>query len=293
MNLMQLIINVIYAASIYAVVAYSYYFMYSARKFLNMSHAAIIALGAYLAFEIKKQLAWNIFIVIPFSVAITAIIAITVFLLIFKPLQKRKASSTKMLVASLGIYLVLQNLISLIWLDAPKSLCSWPVKRGHNILDVYITNEQILMIVVSIALLGVLLLFSKKTTIGKSIRAVASDSVLADVSGIDSYAVVLWAFAISSGLGGLAGILIAIDVDMTPTMGMNAFMMGVVTVIIGGVNSILGIALAALLLAITQHFGAWFIGSQWQDAIAFVILVLFLLFKPEGFFGKKVKSATV
>ena len=80
---------------------------------------------------------------------------------------------------------------------------------------------------------------------------------------------------------------------MTPTMGMNVFMMGVVTVIIGGVNSILGIALAALLLAMAQHFGAWFIGSQWQDAIAFVILLLFLLLKPEGFFGKKVKSATV
>ena len=290
---MQLVINIIYAASIYAIVAYSYYFVYSAWKFFNISHAAIIALGAYVAFEIKRQLAWNIFIVIPFSAAITAIIAATVSLLIFKPLQKRNASSMEMLVASLGIYLVLQNLISLIWRDAPKSLCSWPVTIGHNILGAYITNEQILVIVVSVALLGVLLLFSKKTTIGKSIRAVASDSVLANVSGIDSDAVVLWAFAIGSGLGGLAGILIAVDVDMTPTMGMNAFMMGVVTVIIGGVNSIPGIALAALLLAMAQHFGTWYIGSQWQDAIAFVILVLFLLFKPEGFLGKRVKTATV
>ena len=293
MNLMQLIINMIYAASIYAIVAYSYYFVYTVWKFFNMSHAAIIALGAYVAFEIKRQLAWNIFIVIPFSAAITAIIAATVLLLIFKPLQKRNASSMEMLVASLGIYLVLQNLISLIWLDAPKSLCSWPVKIGHNIFGAYITNEQILVIVVSVVLLGVLLLFSKKTTIGKSIRAVASDSILANVSGIDSDAVVLWAFAIGSGLGGLAGILIAVDVDMTPTMGMNPFMMGVVTVIIGGVNSIPGIALAALLLAMAQHFGVWYIGSQWQDAIAFVILVLFLLFKPEGFLGKRLKTATV
>ena len=76
-------------------------------------------------------------------------------------------------------------------------------------------------------------------------------------------------------------------------MGMNALMMGVVAVIIGGVSSIPGIALAALLLAMAQHFGAWYIGSQWQDAIAFVILVVFLLFRPEGFFGKKVRSAAV
>jgi branched-subunit amino acid ABC-type transport system permease component len=101
------------------------------------------------------------------------------------------------------------------------------------------------------------------------------------------------AFAIGSSLAGLAGILVALDVDMTPTMGMNALMMGVVAVIIGGINSIPGIVLGALLLATAQHLGAWFIGSQWQDAIAFVILVLFLLFKPEGFFGKKVRSSTV
>ena len=86
---------------------------------------------------------------------------------------------------------------------------------------------------------------------------------------------------------GLAGILVALDVDMTPTMGMNALMMGVVVVIIGGVRSIPGIAAGALLLATAQHLGAWYIGSQWQEAIAFVVLVLFLLIRPEGFMGRK------
>jgi len=84
-----------------------------------------------------------------------------------------------------------------------------------------------------------------------------------------------------------------LDVDMNPTMGMNVLLMGVVAMIIGGKNNIIGIVLGALLLAMAQHFGAWYIGSQWQNAIAFVILVLFLLFKPEGFFGKKIRSATV
>ena len=91
----------------------------------------------------------------------------------------------------------------------------------------------------------------------------------------------------------MAGILVALDVDMTPTMGMNALMLGVVAVIIGGVSSISGITLGALLLAVAQHLGAWYIGAQWQDAIAFVILVLFLLYKPEGFFGKKLISTSV
>jgi len=80
---------------------------------------------------------------------------------------------------------------------------------------------------------------------------------------------------------------------MTPTMGMNALMMGVAAVIIGGVESMPGVALGALLLGMAQHLGVWKISSQWQDAIAFVILLVFLLFRPQGFLGKRVKKVTI
>ena len=80
---------------------------------------------------------------------------------------------------------------------------------------------------------------------------------------------------------------------MTPTMGMNALMMGVVAMIVGGVGSIRGIILGSLLLALAQNFGVWYISSQWQDAIAFAILLVFLLFKPEGFYGRKIMKAEI
>ena len=91
----------------------------------------------------------------------------------------------------------------------------------------------------------------------------------------------------------MAGILIALDVDMKPSMGMNALLMGVVVVIIGGAGSITGIALAALMLGMVQHLGVWKIGTEWQDAIVFAVLIIFLLFRPQGFLGKKVKTATL
>jgi len=91
----------------------------------------------------------------------------------------------------------------------------------------------------------------------------------------------------------LAGILVSLNLHMIPTMGMNVLLMGIVVMVIGGVNSILGIALSALLLATAQLLGAWFIDFKWQDGIAFIILFLFLLFKPEGFLGKKIKNATI
>jgi branched-subunit amino acid ABC-type transport system permease component len=133
----------------------------------------------------------------------------------------------------------------------------------------------------------------KKSKMGKAIRAVANDSELALVSGVDSNRVILWTFAIGSAMAGLAGILFALDVDMTPTMGMNALMMGVVAMIIGGINNIYGVAMGALLLGFAQHFGVWKISSQWQDAIAFIILFLFLLFRPQGFLGRKIKKVEI
>jgi len=136
-------------------------------------------------------------------------------------------------------------------------------------------------------------LWLRYTIIGKAMRAVANDKVLARVSGIDSERVILYTFAMGSALAGIAGILVAFDVDMSPTMGMKALMMGVVTVIVGGVGSVPGIAAGALLLGIAQHLGVWKIGTQWQDAIAFGILLVFLVFRPQGFLGKKVKKVTL
>ena len=105
--------------------------------------------------------------------------------------------------------------------------------------------------------------------------------------------VILLTFIVGSSLAGVTGILYGLDYGITPTMGLNALMMGVIAVIIGGIRSISGIALGALLLAMAQQLGAWYLGSQWQDAIAFIILVIFLLFKPEGFFGNKLAKTIV
>jgi branched-chain amino acid transport system permease protein len=105
--------------------------------------------------------------------------------------------------------------------------------------------------------------------------------------------VVLATFAIGSGLAATAGILVALDVNMRPTMGLNALMLAIVAVIIGGVGSIGGIVLGSLLLALVQQLAVWQLGSQWQDAVAFAILLVFLLARPQGFFGKPLRKVAI
>jgi len=203
------------------------------------------------------------------------------------------SSSIVLLLASLGIYIVLQNLISLFFGDDTKSIRTWEVKEGIEIAGAYVTPIQIVIIVTSIALVILVSGYLSLAKTGKAMRAVASDSELSNLSGIKSDRIILISFAIGSALAGIAGILVALDVDMTPTMGMNMLLMGVVAMIIGGVGSIWGIVLGSLLLATAQNLAVWYISSQWMDAVAFGILLLFLLFKPEGFMGKKARKAVV
>ncbi len=290
---MQLFINILIQFSIYFLLAVSFAIIYRTVKFFHFAHGVIFTVGAYLVFLLSAWLKTPLVLSIFGSIMITVLLGCLMELSIYRPFRKRGSPELVLLLASLGIYIFLQNIISMAFGDSTRTIRIGVVKEGINVLGGRITPIQIVTICVSVVLVVALSVFLKKTKTGKSMRAVASDPELASISGIASDKIILSTFAIGSGLAGLAGILVALDVDMTPTMGMPVLMMGVVAMIIGGVDSIPGIALGALLLATAQQLCTWYIGSQWQDAIAFVILVLFLLFKPEGFFGKKIRSATV
>ncbi len=289
----QVIANALVAGALYGLVALGFSLVLRICKFFHFAHGVIFAAGAYLILLFTVRLEIPFLLSIFLAIAACTLLGCLIEISVYRLLRNKNSSSLILLLASLGVYILLQNVISIFFGDETRSIRTGIVREGLNILGARITPIQIVTICVSAVLVIALSIFLKTTKIGRTMRAVASDPQLSDASGIVSNRVILCAFAIGSAMAGLAGILVALDVNMTPTMGMNALMMGVVTVIIGGVDSIAGIALAALLLAMAQNFGAWYIGSQWQDAIAFFILVLFLLFKPEGFFGKKIRSATV
>jgi branched-chain amino acid transport system permease protein len=289
----QLLLNALLAGSIYILIAVSFSLIYQTTRFFHFAHAVVFTSGAYFTYLFYKLLGLPIFLAIPIAVGLSSLLGCGMEIGIYRNLRKKNASPMVLLLASLGLYIVLQNLISMMFGDDTKSIRSGVVKEGLDVLGARITPIQIVIMITSIFLVIVVAVWLKKSKMGKAMRAVADDAELALISGIDSDRVILWTFGIGSALAGVAGILVALDVDMTPTMGMNALMMGVVAVIIGGVGSIPGVALGALLLGLAQHLGVWKISSQWQDAIAFVILFVFLLIRPQGFLGRKVKKVSI
>ena len=157
-----------------------------------------------------------------------AVLGILIDRLIYKPLRKHKAPNLVSLIASFGIFIFIQNLLQLIYGAQILTLRTGPVKEGHHFLGAVITDTQILILAASAALCLNLWLFVKKTRLGKAMRAVADDKIAASVVGINPGRIILAAFAIGSALAGAAGILISLETNIEPTIGMNAILKGII-----------------------------------------------------------------
>ncbi len=287
----QVILNGFIAASTIALVAVGFAVIYTCARFFHIAHGAVFALGAYCFYLLMSPCGLPCYIALPVAVLFSSMSGCTMYWLVYRRLRRRTSSPLILLLASLGIYVILQNMISISFGDETKTVRT-AVVEGMSVFGARITFAQVLIVATSATLLFTMWILSKKTRIGLAMRAVAEDSELAGTLGISNDKVMLCAFGLGSALAGVAGVLVALDVDMTPTMGLNALLLGAVAAIAGGVGSISGVALGALLMGMAQHLGVWWIGAQWQDAITFVILLAFLFVRPEGVMGKKLRKAT-
>lgn len=166
------------------------------------------------------------------------------------------------------------------------TLRSGPVIEGYQVLGAVITPIQTYILFASLALFVVSWVIIDRTKMGQAIRAVADDPIGASVSGIYPEKIILYAFGIGSVLAGMAGILIALETNIEPTMGLNAILKGIIAAIVGGIGSIPGAVIGGFFLGIIENIGIWKISAGWKDSIAFAVLIAVLLFRPQGFLGK-------
>ncbi len=282
----QIIVNIMIATGVTTLIALGFALIYQTTHFFDFAYGIVLTSGAYLTFLFKEWLHFPLIISGIIAVILSALLGCLIDFFIYRQLRKQKATSLILLLASLGTYTVLQNVISITFGDTTRTIRSGVIEEGISFFDARITSIQIAIVCVSLVLVIAVALFLKKTRTGQAIRAVANDPQLAEIAGIESNRIIGVTFALGSALAGVAGILISFDIDMTPTMGMNFMMAGVVAAIIGGVGRISGSLLGALFLSTAQNVGASFIGFQWQETIAFILLLVFLFVKPQGFLGK-------
>ncbi len=283
----QLILNSIIAGSIYSLIAISFSLIYNVTKFFNLAHGVLAIIGGYTVFYFAQILNWNIYIAITFGIVFAGFIGLILDKIIYLPLRRRKASNMILLVASLGIMTALQALLSILFTNEFRTLSrNINEQKIFQLLNGSLTQTQVIIIFVAILITIFIVLLLFKTQFGKAIRAISDDDEVAKIVGINTDKIISYVFFLGSAIAGVAGILMGFDIGIEPTMGLNLLLKGIVAVIIGGIGNVYGSVLGAFVLGFAENFSMWKIAGEWKDAVAFILLIIFLLFKPRGIMNK-------
>ena len=281
----QLFLNSLIAGSIYALIAIGFAIIYKTVKFFHFAHGVVYASGAYIAYTFFCILQFNFISSFVLAIVLAGIIGVVIFQFVYHSLQLKKVPNLIYLLASFGAFIFIQNLIAFIYGNQVLVMRSGPEISSYSFFGAAITSTQIAIIVISITTLLALWVFIEKTKLGLALRAVADDSQAAELVGINSLRLTQVSFFIGSMLAGVAGVLVSLETNLSPTMGLPAIFKGIIACVIGGIGSVTGAVIGGFFLGFVENFGIWYIPSIWKDSISFAVLIVFLTLRPGGFLG--------
>jgi len=280
----QLLANGFIMGCSYALIALGFGLIYNTTRIFHIAHGAVYTTAAYLFYTLHVQLHWHVILAGVITTMLAAFIGILINELVYQPFAKQGASLLILLLASLGLYIAMVNTIAMIYGNETKVL-SPGLQPSYTFFGIILTHIQIVTALVAIALFIMLVALLRATHLGKLIRAVRDDVDLVSALGIDPALIHRTVFGIGSALAAVAAILQGLDVGIDPHIGMAAVLNGAVAVIMGGVGIFEGAALGGVLLGLLQSLVVWKLSARWMDAVTFVVLILFLIFRPQGLLG--------
>jgi branched-chain amino acid transport system permease protein len=270
--------------AVYGLMALGLTLVWGAVRLLNLAHGAIFVVGAYAAYWAVSSLHLPILVAAPFGVLVAAAFAYVMHMIFIRPVIGKVGFDNSTLVATVGISIAVSAAALLIF--NPEYKVVPPVLSGATILaGVQITYQGVLVIVTSLALFGVVHLFLTYTRHGMAIRAVSQNAEAASLMSIpvvQTYGIVI---AISGGLAGLAGVLLAPTFFLNPQSGFNPMIQALIVTIFGGLGSIRGALVAGFVLGIFEAFVEVFYGVSWAQPGVFILIILMLIVRPNGLFG--------
>ena len=284
----QLIINGLIAGAIYALAASGFSLVYYVLKFQYFSHGAIISLSAYLFFAFFNMLGLNYVIAAFLTIIAAILLTLLTNFLVYRQLRKKKATPTTMLIASIVLLIFTSSLIIALFGSSTKAIGFRSKPFDLGVFS--ITSLQISIILFAILLFLLLWFVLKKTRLGKAMRALADNKDVAQVVGINPEKIYSYTFIIAAVLGAFGGMLLGLEQNMYPRMGVLIIIKGFISSVIGGLGSVPGSIVGGFFIGLVENIGIWFLPSGYKDVISFTILLIFLLFRPQGFFGVKMRD---
>jgi branched-chain amino acid transport system permease protein len=259
--------------------------MYRVTRVFDFSYAATLAVSAYMAICVFGSMGLSAPVLLVCGTSVGVLLSALIELFIYRSLRRGGTPPIIFLLASLGLLTAEINLLSLVFGDAPQTLGGVVSARSFSVGFGLVTLVQIGAMGVSLFCGIICWWIWQKTKWGLVMRAVSDDASLAISVGLKGQKAILQATMLGSGLGAAAAVLAALDTGLTPSIGFNLLLPGVVAAILGGGGSIFGPMLGGILIGIIQQAGGWLFSTAWQDVVLYVLLIVFLLLRPQGIFG--------
>jgi branched-chain amino acid transport system permease protein len=287
--LFQLTINGIVAGGIFALMGVGFSLIYSTSRIFHIAHGGIFIVSAYAFFALTKLAHIPVVISAPLAVGVAVLLGLIVELFGYRPLRRRGASLATFMIGSFALLIILQNLMILIFGTQPKMIREAPLP-SWGLAGARITYLHLAILIACALIFSGLQIFFARAKTGKIIRAMADNPELAATVGIDTQKLYFLIMALGSGLAGVAAVFVGLDIGVTMEYGFYVVLIAAVAAIIGGVGHFLGTGLAALLLGLIQNWSIMGLSPQWQEAVAFGVFIIFLIFLPQGLFGAKLAT---
>jgi len=289
-EIIQQLINGLSLGAIYALIALGYTMVYGVLRFINFAHADVFMLGAFLGYYaaplVPAQTVWGGLAVLAAAMIGCALVGILIERLAYRPL--RGAPTLNVLITAIGVSLLLEYSGQVFFGATPRTFPELFPAQRFALGSLVISSNQVLVIGVTLALVAALQWIIHRTRIGTAMRAVAQNPRAAMLMGINTNRVIAFTFGLGSALAGAGGILYALNYpSIDPLMGVAPGLKAFTAAILGGIGNIPGAALGGLLLGLVETLVAGSALSTYKDAIAFIILLTILFFRPAGLLGKR------
>ncbi len=283
-EILQQALNGLAIGAVYTLIALGLTVVFGILGIAHFAHGSVAMFGGYLTFVCSERWGLPFFAAMGLAMVAGAVMGLLIERLAYRPV--RDAPHINAFIIALGLTMMIEGM-NLLMFGADQVVIQTPYRGVFNVGGIAIAQLRVLVILTACVLIGIIALLISRTKTGKSIRAVAQNRQAAVLMGVNVNMVSLVVFAISSALGVSAGALIGALLAIAPGVGEGLAVKGFAVLILGGLGSIPGAIVGGVILGVSEAMAAGFISSAYKDVIAFLVMIVVLLFRPEGLLGKR------
>lgn len=284
MDLLQIVVSGILLGGVYALFATGLNLIFGVMKIINLGHGELMMLGAYITFFLFTNAGINPLLSIPLTAAAVGVIGVLLqFALVERVVGQPIINS---LLLTFGLSTLMMGIALNLWTSNYRSVNYEPLSGSWTIGELAISKGRAVAFLISVIVTGGMWLFLNRSTFGKAIRATSEHPAVAQLCGIDIRKVRYVTFGLGSAMAAVSGALISIIFTINPEMGRMFIGKGFAIIVLGGLGSYVGALLGAIVLGVGETVTAYFTSTQMSEGVAYAILLLVLIVRPSGFFGK-------